>query len=114
MLLRIWKVSLAPGKVKELEAFAHSYSLPVLKAQPGCLAAFYSRTESECATISLWSSAQALETMESSAQYQRLVRQIQETGILGDNHVTEVFSIYGAFAAEGLLSQLATVGNGRS
>lgn len=110
MLLRIWKVSLAPGKAEELETFANTISLPMFKAQPGCLAVFFTRTASECATVTVWSSVQSVEAMERSAQYQRVVRQIEESGILEDDHVTEVFSVYGGFTTEGLRGLLSAAG----
>jgi heme-degrading monooxygenase HmoA len=102
MLLRIWKVGLSPGKAAELEAFANAVSLPMFRRQPGCLAVFFARTETECATVTMWLSTQSIETMEGSAEYQRVVRQIEESGILQDNHVTEVFSVYGGFTVADL------------
>lgn len=110
MLIRIWKVSLAPGKAEELEAFANTISLPMFKAQPGCLAVFFTRTASECATVTIWESTQSIEAMECSSQYQHVVHQIERSGILQDNHVTEVFSVYGGFATEGLFNLLSTAG----
>jgi heme-degrading monooxygenase HmoA len=110
MLLRIWKVSLTLSKAEELETFANTISLPMFKAQPGCLAVFFTRTASECATVTVWSSPQSVEAMESSAQYQHVVRQIGESGILKDNHVTEVFSVYGGFTTESLFGLLPAAG----
>lgn len=110
MLLRIWKVSLAPSKAEELETFANTISLPMFKAQPGCLAVFFTRTASECATVTVWSSPQSVEAMERSSQYQHVVRQIGESGILKDNHVTEVFSVYGGLTTEGLFGLIPTAG----
>ena len=53
MLLRIWKVGLAPDKASELEVFARNISLPMFQAQPGCLGVFFTRTDAECVTVTL-------------------------------------------------------------
>lgn len=99
MLLRIWKVGLAPGKAAELELFANNISLPMFKAQPGCLAVFFTRTETQCATVTLWEAEDAVEEMEHSSRYQQVVRQIEQSGILGENHETSVYSVYGGFVS---------------
>lgn len=102
MLLRIWKVGLASGKAQALESFANTVSLPLFKAQPGCLAVFFTRTESACATVTVWSSEQAVLAMERSTAYQQVVQQIEASGILGDHYTTEVFTVYGGFTTPGL------------
>lgn len=110
MLIRIWKVGLAPGKSKELEVFANAISLPMFRAQPGCLAVLFTRSALECVTVTLWSSIESVEAMENSAQYRNVVRQIVESGIVEDDHVTEVYTVYGGFSTEGLASQLLESG----
>ncbi len=107
MLLRIWKVGISPGQANALESFANSVSLPMFQAQPGCLAVLFTRTESECATVTLWSSAEAVEAMEASAHYRDVVLRIEQSGILGSDHRTEVFTVYGGFASEDVGSLLA-------
>jgi heme-degrading monooxygenase HmoA len=99
MILRIWKVSLGPQKAAELEVFANKTSLPMFKSQPGCLAVLFTRTETECATVTVWDSAQSVETMEASRLYQQVVSQIEECGIVGEDHQTSVFSVYGGFVS---------------
>ncbi len=99
MLVRIWKVSLAPNKAAELERFATNISLPMFKTQPGCLGVLFTRTETECATISIWQSEHAVESMEQSALYKQVVRQIEQSGILREDHHTEVFLVYGGFVS---------------
>ena len=107
MLLRIWKVSLTPDKAKDLETFANTVSLPMFRKQPGCLAVFFTRTESQCATVTVWSSAESVEAMEGSLEYQDVVRRIETSGILGSDHITEVFTVYGGFVTGELSSFLA-------
>lgn len=103
MLLRIWKVSLKPGKAAALETFANTISLPMFRQQPGCLAVFFTKSEQVCATVTVWESQQAVDAMEQSALYRDVVAQIGASGILGDDHSTDVYTVYGGFAG----SQLA-------
>jgi heme-degrading monooxygenase HmoA len=97
MLVRIWKVGLLPEKSAELETFANNISLPMFRAQRGCLAVFFTRTETECATITIWESEQAISEMENSPLYKQVVRQIEQSGILETDHQTQVFHVYGGF-----------------
>ena len=100
MLVRIWKVGLAPAKGTELEVFANNISLPMFQAQRGCLGVFFTRTETECATITIWESKQAIKEMEDSPAYQQVVQQIEQSGILGDNPQNQVFSVFGGFVSD--------------
>ncbi len=105
MLFRIWKVAIADGKADELEAFAKSRSLPMFREQRGCLGVFFTRSESECATVTLWDGADSIARMESSDSYRATVAAIESSGILGDDHRTEVFSVFGGHV-DAELSQL--------
>jgi len=107
MLLRIWKVGIAPAKAAALEAFANTVSLPMFKAQAGCLGVFFTRTDRHCATVTIWESQQAVDAMETTTLYQDVVRQIEDSGILGSDHQTEVFSVYGGFTGAELAARLA-------
>lgn len=110
MILRVWKVGLAHAKAAELEAFAHKISLPMFRAQPGCLAVFFTRTETECATVTVWDSKYSVEAMEASTLYQQVVSQIEESGILCEDHQTNVFSVYGGFVSAELACQFSAGG----
>ncbi len=111
MLLRIWKVDLVPGKARELEVFANTISLPMFKRQPGCLAVFFTKSDAQCATVTLWSSPEAVEEMERSNDYRDVVTQIEHSGIIGSNHVTEVYTVYGGYASDQLDSGLVELGH---
>lgn len=97
MFVRIWKVELAPGKYTELEAFSEGVSLPMFRMKSGCFAAFFTRTETECAVITIWESEQEIRAMEDSTVYKQAVQQIERSGILGNTSQTEVFTLYGGF-----------------
>ena len=104
MLVRVWKVGIAPTKGNELEIFANNISLPMFRMQGGCLGVFFTRTDTECATITIWDSEQSIKEMEDSLAYQQVVQQIEESGILGDDHQTQVFAVYGGFIGDNLQS----------
>lgn len=110
MILRVWQVALAPAKAAELEAFANKVSLPMFRSQPGCLAVFFTRTETECATVSFWDSERSVEIMEASTFYQQVVSQIEGSGILGEDHQTHVFSVYGEFVSAEFIRQFSAMG----
>jgi heme-degrading monooxygenase HmoA len=108
MLIRIWTVGLAPGKGKELEIFANTKSLPMLRARPGCVGVIFTRTDTQCVTITAWMSEEAIVATEESQNYADVVRQIECSGLLADNHSTEVLTVYGGFAADSFLQALKT------
>ena len=110
MILRVWTVGLALAKAAELEVFANEFSLPMFRAQPGCLAVLFTRTETECATVTVWDSERSVEVMEASFIYQQVVSQIEESGILGEDHQTRVFSVYGGFVSADLPRLLSAGG----
>lgn len=48
--------------------------------------------------------------MEASTLYQQVVSQIEESGILGADHQTNVFSVYGGFVSAELARQISAEG----
>jgi heme-degrading monooxygenase HmoA len=74
----------------------------MFRAQHGCLAVFFTRTETECATMTVWDSEKSVKEMEASPLYQQVVGQIEQSGILGNDHQTRVFSVYGGFVRDEL------------
>ena len=106
MLIRIWTVGLTPGKGQELEVFANTKSLSMLRARPGCVGVMFTRTDTHCVTITAWMSEEAILAAEASHEYAEVVRQIESSGLLADNHSTEVLTVYGGFAAEPFLQAL--------
>jgi heme-degrading monooxygenase HmoA len=105
MLIRIWTVGLAPGKGEELELFANTKSLPMLRARPGCLGVIFTRTDTMCATLTAWDSQEAIDATEKSSDYEEVVKQIEASGLLTDNHSTEVLNVYGGFLADPFLTR---------
>lgn len=108
MIVRIWTVDLLPGMESALNAFAHDVSLPMFRAQPGCLGVLFTRQGDRCATITLWRDQAALDQLAVCPDYQLVVEQIEESGILGGRHHIEVYDCYGGYLdPQGLAGLLA-------
>jgi heme-degrading monooxygenase HmoA len=103
MIVRIWTVGIAAGKAGQLERFANETSLPMFRKQPGCLGVLFTRSEETCATITIWDRASAIEALDSSTEYQSVVRAIEDSGILAGEHNTESFAHYGGFIDSSLV-----------
>lgn len=107
MLLRTWTVSIVPGRENDLEDFARQVSLPMMREQPGCLAAFFTRTATHCLTLTIWASQAQIDAMECNAAYRQVVQQIEASGIVGADHRTQVHDLYAGFiASAGLAAHL--------
>jgi heme-degrading monooxygenase HmoA len=102
MIVRVWKVGIADGQAEALEQFAKQVSLPMFRQQPGCLGVLFTRSEKTCATITLWESEESIEALNLSASYQKVVRAIEESGVLEGAHQTEAFCFYGGFLSSGM------------
>lgn len=107
MILRIWKVGLAPGQAPALERFADEVSLPMFRAQTGCLAVFFTRSDTACVTVTVWESLQAVARMEATEGYRQVVAAIEQAGILCGDHHTETFAVYGGTVDAALALQMA-------
>lgn len=97
MPVRTWRVKIHPERINELENFAHTYSLPMFQKQVGCLGVLFTRKGSDCATISVWENAEAIERLKSSSTYRETVRQIEATGMLEGEQSVEVLQSFGGF-----------------
>jgi len=97
MLVRVWRVDINEDKIKELEEFANTISLPMFKKQKGCLGVLFTKNTQEAATITFWDRQESIEQLATSSSYQDVVRQIEESGILGGNHQSVTYQEYGGF-----------------
>jgi len=111
MLVRIWRVKIHPERINELENFAHAYSLPMFKAQVGCLGVLFTRNGSDCVTISVWENAEAIERLKSSPTYNETVRQIEATGMLEGEQSVELFQAFGGFMNRDKISEALDASN---
>ena len=95
MLVRIWRVKVHPERLNDFEDFAHAYSLPMFQKQVGCLGVLFTRNGNDCATISVWENAPAIEKLKSSPTYSETVRQIEAAGMLEGEQSVELFQAFG-------------------
>ena len=97
MLVRVWTVDIKKEKIKELEIFANTISLPMFIEQEGCLGVLFTKNSDEASTITFWDSQESIDKLATSVSYQDVVKQIEESGILAGNHKSETYEEYGGF-----------------
>ena len=95
MLIRTWRTAIDYERVDEFEQFAHSYSLPMFKNQPGCLGAVFSRTGADTTTFSFWEDRESIDQLTSSPSYQETVERIKATGLLRGESEVKIYPIFG-------------------
>jgi heme-degrading monooxygenase HmoA len=96
LLMRIWTTRYDPARRAELEAFAHTVSLPMFHRQQGLRGVLFAATGDHFATVSFWESHEAIRTLEQeSAEYADAVRRITLTGLLVGEQRVEVFELVG-------------------
>jgi len=97
MLVRVWTVDIKKEKIKELEEFANTISLPMFRKQEGCLGVLFTKNSQEASTITFWENQESIDKLATSVSYQNVVKQIEESGILAGNHKSETYEEYGGF-----------------
>ena len=97
MLVRVWTVDIKKEKIKELEEFANTISLPMFIEQEGCLGVLFTKNSDEASTITFWENQESIDKLATSVSYQDVVKQIEESGILAGNHKSETYEEYGGF-----------------
>ena len=97
MLVRVWTVDIKKEKIKELEIFANTISLPMFRKQKGCLGVLFTKNSHEASTITFWDKQESIDALDTSVSYQDVVQQIEDSGILAGNHRTETYEEYGGF-----------------
>jgi len=97
MLVRVWTVDIKQEKIKELEEFANTISLPMFRKQEGCLGVLFTKNSHEASTITFWDNQESIDKLAISISYQDVVKQIEESGILAGNHRSETYEEYGGF-----------------
>jgi heme-degrading monooxygenase HmoA len=103
MLIRIWRTHIDETRAPEYEAFARQRSLPMLRAQRGCVGVLFARDGASCAVISFWRDAAAVDALERSASYVATAAELAGTGMIVDRASVEVFELHGGCLDETLL-----------
>jgi heme-degrading monooxygenase HmoA len=96
LLLRIWTTRYDPARRAELEAFAHTVSLPMFHRQQGLHGVLFAANGDHFATVTFWESQEAIRKLEQeSADYADAVRRITLTGFLVGEQRVEVLEVVG-------------------
>jgi hypothetical protein len=96
LLLRIWTTRYDPARRAELEAFAHTVSLPMFHRQQGLRGVLFAANADLFATMTFWESQEAIRKLEQeSADYAEVVRRITLSGFLVGEQRVEVLEVVG-------------------
>jgi len=97
VLVRVWTVDIKKDRIKDLEEFANTISLPMFRKQEGCLGVLFTKNSQEASTITFWDNQESINKLATSKSYQDVVKEIEESGILAGNHKSETYEEYGGF-----------------
>jgi heme-degrading monooxygenase HmoA len=96
LLMRIWTTRYDPARRAELEAFAHTVSLPMFRRQQGLRGVLFAASGDHFVTVTFWESHEAIRKLEQeSADYADAVRRLMLTGLLVGEQRVEVFEVVG-------------------
>jgi heme-degrading monooxygenase HmoA len=99
VLLRIWTTRYDPARRAELEAFAHTVSLPMFRRQQGLRGVLFAANSDHFATVTFWESQEAIRKLEQeSTDYADAVGRITLTGFLVGEQRVEVLEVVGGDA----------------
>lgn len=94
--MRIWTTRYDRARRAELEAFAHTVSLPMFHRQQGLRGVLFAANSDHFATVTFWASHEAIRKLEQeSADYAEAVRRITLTGLLVGEQRVEVLEVVG-------------------
>jgi heme-degrading monooxygenase HmoA len=108
MILRVWRARINPARIDEYRRFETERYLPMLHKQSGFLAVLFLRqTGDHAASLTIWEDSGAVEAVESSPSYRRVVRELVGRDLLAGEQAEEVFEVEGGdLRAETLLVAL--------
>jgi heme-degrading monooxygenase HmoA len=110
MILRVWRARINPARMDEYRRFEAERYLPMLHKQSGFLAVLFLRqTGDHAASLTIWEDSGAVEAVESSPSYRRVVRELVGRDLLAGEQSEEVFEVEGGdLRAETLLVALGS------
>jgi heme-degrading monooxygenase HmoA len=110
MILRVWRARINPARIDEYRRFEAERYLPMLHKQSGLLAVLFLRqTGDRAASLTIWEDSGAVEAVESSPSYRRVVRELVGMDLLAGEQSEEVFEVEGGdLRAETLLVALGS------
>lgn len=96
MILRIWRAQLVTARLEEYRRFEAERCLPMLHKQAGLLGVLFLReSRDRAASLTIWEDGGALEALESSPSYRRVVRELAEKELLAGEQSVEVYEAEG-------------------
>lgn len=93
MLIRIWNTGVDPKRLSEYEEFEQQQSLPMFRAQKGCLGIWFLRKEGSFYAMSLWKDRTSIEALAESETYAQTVNALKATGLLQGEQTVQVFEV---------------------
>jgi heme-degrading monooxygenase HmoA len=110
VILRVWHARINPARIDEYRRFEAEQYLPMLHKQSGFLAVLFLRqTGHHAASLTIWEDSGAVEAVESSPSYQRVVRELMGSDLLAGEQSEEVFEVEGGdLRAETLVGALGS------
>jgi heme-degrading monooxygenase HmoA len=103
VIARIWRTGLDENRAAEYEVFAAERSLRMFRRQDGFRAAFFVRTATGRATITLWRDLQAAQALAASPDYLETVEAILAAGFLRPPQTVELLPVDHAWLAPDLI-----------
>ncbi|WP_232668566.1 hypothetical protein [Pseudonocardia sp. TRM90224] len=100
MIARIWRTGLDEARTDEYERFVEERSLPMFRRQDGLVGVLFTRIDGGRAVITLWRDEQAVEALESAADYRETVAAIGAAGFLRAPQEVELLPVDEAWFAD--------------
>lgn len=95
MVVRIWRTRIDERRASEYEAFAEERSRPMFERQEGFEGVVFARSGADCAVITFWRDAAAVDALAGSRSYRETVEALGATGILAGGASVESMRIHG-------------------
>lgn len=92
-IARIWTTEIDPERAEEYQRFAGERSLPMFREQEGYLGALMFAQGSQRTVVTLWTSLEAAEALNSSPSYRSTVEAILAAGFIRGEQSLEVHEV---------------------
>jgi heme-degrading monooxygenase HmoA len=96
VILHVWCARINPGRIEEYRRFEAERCLPMLRRQPEFLGVLFARQAGDrAALLTIWEDRAAVEAIESSPSYRRVVRELAGSDLLDGYQSVEVLEVEG-------------------
>jgi hypothetical protein len=100
MVVRIWSVRIAPGRIDEFEQFIREHTPAMFREQQGLVASVRARDGDSWRNITLWQDAEPAEGLDSAPAYVSGVKAMEDAGLTVGAPTTEVLQLRGALVPD--------------